>query len=88
MSKNKARGTKHETNVVNYLRANGFPHAERRTLSGAKDRGDINAAAGLVIVVPPVDGDEMWDNESGPGGAGNTIRGLTHSLDHDKEGLR
>lgn len=49
MSKNKARGTKHETNVVNYLRANGFPHAERRTLSGAKDRGDINAAADLVI---------------------------------------
>ena len=28
-----------------HLRANGFPHAERRTLSGAKDRGDINAAA-------------------------------------------
>lgn len=28
-----------------------------------------------------------WDNESGPGGAGNTGRSLTHSLDETKEGL-
>ena len=27
------------------------------------------------------------DNESGPGGAGNTIRGLTHSSDLSREGL-
>lgn len=49
MSKNKARGTRHETNVVNYLRDNGFPHAERRALAGAEDKGDINAGPGLVI---------------------------------------
>ena len=35
--------------MVTHLRANGFPHAERRTLSGAADKGDINCAPGLVI---------------------------------------
>lgn len=29
----------------------------------------------------------LCDNESGPGGAGNTTRSLTHSLDQTKEGL-
>lgn len=29
----------------------------------------------------------LWDNRSAPGGAGNTTRGLTHSLDLTKEGL-
>ena len=28
-----------------------------------------------------------WDNEGAPAGAGNTARGLTHSLDRSKEGL-
>ena len=45
----KQRGTRWETAVVGYLREHGFPHAERRTLSGAADKGDINAAPGLVI---------------------------------------
>ena len=49
MSKSKARGTRHETAVVNYLREHGFPHAERRALAGAEDKGDINAGPGLVI---------------------------------------
>ena len=49
MSKSKARGTKWETAVVNYMRDNGFPTAERRTLSGSDDKGDINAGPGLVI---------------------------------------
>lgn len=49
MSRNKQRGTRHETNVVNYLRQNGFPNAERRALHGNNDRGDINAGPGLVI---------------------------------------
>ena len=35
---------------------------------------------------PRIAGD-LWDNKSAPGGAGNTIRGLTHSLDLTKEGL-
>lgn len=29
----------------------------------------------------------LWDNRSAPGGAGNTTRGLTRSLDLTKEGL-
>lgn len=49
MSQSKQKGTRHESNIVNYLRDNGFPHAERRTLSGINDRGDINAGPGLVI---------------------------------------
>ena len=49
MSKSKARGTRWETAVVNYLRDHGFPTAERRTLSGSDDKGDINAGPGLVI---------------------------------------
>ena len=49
MSASKAKGTKWETAIVTHLRGNGFPHAERRTLSGVHDKGDINAAPGLVI---------------------------------------
>lgn len=30
---------------------------------------------------------QLWDNRSAPGGAGNTTRGLTHSLDLTKEEL-
>lgn len=45
----KQRGTKWESAIVDYMRGTGFPHAERRTLSGSDDRGDINAAPGLVI---------------------------------------
>lgn len=45
----KAKGTKCETDTVRYLRANGFPNAERRALSGSNDRGDILADAGLVF---------------------------------------
>ena len=49
MSTAKAKGTKWESAIVAHLRANGFPHSERRTLSGSDDKGDINAAPGLVI---------------------------------------
>ena len=41
MSRARSKGTAAESAVVAYLRANGFPHAERRALSGSKDRGDI-----------------------------------------------
>lgn len=37
----KAKGTKAETAVVEYLRPRGFPHVERRALSGAVDKGDL-----------------------------------------------
>lgn len=50
MSASKARGTAHETAIVNYLKVNGFPLTERRALSGNKDRGDIaGVMPGLVI---------------------------------------
>lgn len=43
----KARGTAFESAVVAYLNEHGFPHAERRALAGAQDRGDI-AGTGLM----------------------------------------
>jgi hypothetical protein len=47
----KAKGTAAETAVVTFLRANGFPHVERRALSGSQDRGDVAGIPGLVIEV-------------------------------------
>lgn len=49
MSRSKHRGTAAETAIVNYLQDNGFPYAERRTLSGNKDKGDIAGVPGVVI---------------------------------------
>jgi Holliday junction resolvase len=40
VTKSKAKGTRAETECVNYLRES-FPAVERRTLSGSKDKGDI-----------------------------------------------
>ena len=51
MSKSKARGTDTETKVVRYLLANGFPRAERRTLKGANDQGDVTGIEGVCIEV-------------------------------------
>jgi hypothetical protein len=51
MSASKAKGTAAETAVVRFLQANGYPHAERRALAGALDRGDIAGIPGLVIEV-------------------------------------
>ncbi|MFF9898476.1 hypothetical protein [Streptomyces longispororuber] len=51
MSRSKAKGTAAETAVVRFLRAVGFTQAERRTLSGVQDRGDIAGLPGVVIEV-------------------------------------
>lgn len=48
MSVQRTIGTRAETAVVNYLRDNGFPYAERRALQGALDKGDITGTPGLV----------------------------------------
>jgi hypothetical protein len=40
-------GTAAETAVVRYLRTAGFPHAERRSLRGTKDAGDITGTPGI-----------------------------------------
>jgi hypothetical protein len=45
----KARGSKWEQDVCDYLAANGFPHAERRHLRGNQDRGDIAGIPGWTL---------------------------------------
>jgi hypothetical protein len=47
----KAAGTRAETAVALYLRDRGFPHAERRARTGAKDQGDISGLLGGVVEV-------------------------------------
>lgn len=49
MSVSKRKGTAWESKIVDYLRDLGWVHAERRTLSGANDRGDIAGLPGVVI---------------------------------------
>jgi hypothetical protein len=44
----KGKGTAWETACVRWLKPL-FPHVERRTLQGNKDRGDIAGIAGVVI---------------------------------------
>lgn len=51
MNRSKAKGTSAETAVVRFLRAIGFAQAERRTLNGILDRGDITGIPGVVIEV-------------------------------------
>lgn len=47
----KDKGTSAETAVVQYLRVNGWPRAERRALTGSMDKGDIANVWGLAIEV-------------------------------------
>ena len=42
-------GTRWETDIVGTLRAHGWPHAERRARTGAKDTGDIAGVIGVCI---------------------------------------
>ncbi|TDC52862.1 hypothetical protein E1281_18420 [Actinomadura sp. KC345] len=51
MSAAKRKGTAAETAVVNYLRTQGWPHAERRALNGVLDRGDVAGVVGTVVEV-------------------------------------
>lgn len=48
MTKEREKGTRAETIVTSYLQGRGWPHAERRAMSGAKDRGDIAGVPGVV----------------------------------------
>lgn len=50
MSKSRSTGTAAETAVVRYLQ-NWWPAAERRALSGNKDKGDVAGIPGVVIEV-------------------------------------
>lgn len=51
VNRSKNLGTAAETAVVRYLRANGFPQAERRALAGSYDLGDVTGIPGVVIEV-------------------------------------
>lgn len=51
VSKSRDKGTFAESATVQYLRTNGFPYADRRPLSGAKDKGDILVAPGVIFEV-------------------------------------
>jgi hypothetical protein len=48
---NKQKGTAAESAVVKYARLNGFPLADRLTLSGQYDRGDVLLTVGAIIEV-------------------------------------
>jgi Holliday junction resolvase len=50
-SRSRNKGARAERDVVAYLRANGFPYAERRLSGGVDDRGDVAGVPGLVIEV-------------------------------------
>lgn len=45
----RAKGTAWESNIVTYLNRYGWPRVERRTQSGAYDRGDIAGLRDVVI---------------------------------------
>lgn len=51
MSWQRKKGTKFETEVVEFLRAHGFPYAERRAMRGTKDAGDVAGIPGIAIEV-------------------------------------
>lgn len=48
-SASKQKGSAHERAVVEYLKANGWKHAERRLAGDSKDRGDIAGVPGVVF---------------------------------------
>ena len=49
VNRSKQKGTQFETDIVRYLQDHGHPHAERRALAGAEDRGDITGIPGVMI---------------------------------------
>lgn len=57
----KAKGTAFETQVKEYLHANGFPNAYRPATAGASDSGDINGIKQPGYVRPGgFNSDEVW----------------------------
>ena len=49
-TKSKAKGTAAEREVVQYLQR-WWPTAERRALSGNKDKGDVTGISGIVVEI-------------------------------------
>jgi hypothetical protein len=50
-NKNKSLGTSHETAIKTWLRSNGWPYADRKTQTGAKDEGDLRLSERVPFVV-------------------------------------
>jgi len=48
-NRSKQKGTAWETALVAWLREHGFPYAERRTLAGKHDKGDVSGIPGVVL---------------------------------------
>lgn len=51
MSQSKNKGTRAETAVVEYANHSGFPYADRLTLKGVLDRGDVGWCPGIICEV-------------------------------------
>lgn len=49
MSASRRKGTAWESAVVAYLIEQGWPHAERRALAGANDKGDVTGVPGVCL---------------------------------------
>lgn len=64
-TKSKAKGTAAEREVVRYL-ANWWPAAERRALSGNKDKGDVAGIPGVVVEVKAAKAQQLaaWKRET------------------------
>ena len=51
MSRNRAKGTRLETEFVDFAQAHGFPHARRMAAAGALDQGDVALADGVPVTI-------------------------------------
>lgn len=51
VNRSKGKGTSAESALALYLREHGWPYAERRSLAGALDKGDITGCIGLAFEV-------------------------------------
>lgn len=51
MSRERAKGTRAENAVVDYLRQRGFRTAERRAQRGTNDAGDLTGLPGYVVEI-------------------------------------
>ena len=50
VNKNGRLGASWESAIVKYLKEHGFPFAERRAKTGAKDKGDITGVNPYVVI--------------------------------------
>ena len=62
-NKNKAKGTRGETKVVNFLKSRGYP-AYRKALTGAQDEGDV-AIEGKNTVIEVKSGKQTYNPSRG-----------------------